>query len=280
MVPALRVLTLSPAGLTSRGASLGFAERRLAIYGRVRRLLDNPNSTGRKQHFRTSRVAPRKPSFTCSSVRERKRTLQRQELLIRKMDHRIKNLFALAISVLSLRGRSATSVPQLIESAGARLTALARAHALTLAHGRPELPHAAGQTTLHSLIEAIFAPHLDERGGLRFSVVGCDPGISGPAISSLALLLHEFATNLVKYGALSSSVGQTQIHFAEKAGTVIITRSESGGPIVAARIGDKGFGDLLVRTTVTGQLGGEITWDWRSEGLVLRLSVPRERLTT
>jgi two-component sensor histidine kinase len=93
-----------------------------------------------------------------------KRTLQRQKLLVREMDHRIKNLFALAISVLSLSGRSATSVPQLIASAGARLTALARAHALTLAHGRPELPHAARQTTLHSLIKAVFAPHLDERG--------------------------------------------------------------------------------------------------------------------
>jgi PAS domain S-box-containing protein len=46
-------------------------------------------------------------------ITESKRTLQRQELLIREMDHRIKNLFALAISVLSLSGRSATSVPQL-----------------------------------------------------------------------------------------------------------------------------------------------------------------------
>jgi hypothetical protein len=35
-----------------------------------------------------------------------------------------------------------------------------------------------------------------------------------------------------------------------------------------------------MRTTVTGQLEGEIAWDWRSEGLVLRLSVPRVRLTT
>jgi two-component sensor histidine kinase len=41
----------------------------------------------------------------------------RQELLLLEMDHRIKNLFALAISVLSLSGRSAGSVPELIRSA-------------------------------------------------------------------------------------------------------------------------------------------------------------------
>jgi hypothetical protein len=138
------------------------------------------------------------------------------------MDHRIKNLFALAISVLSLSGRSATSVPQLIASAGARLTALARAHALTLAHGRPELPHAARQTTLHSLIKAIFAPHLDERGGRRFSVVGCDLEISGLAISQPRAAAARVRDKFDKvWRALSSNAGQTQIHCAEKAGTVI-----------------------------------------------------------
>jgi hypothetical protein len=44
-------------------------------------------------------------------------------------------------------------------------------------------------------------------------------------------------------------------------------------------IGNTEFGDLLVRATVTGQLGGEISREWKPEGLVIQLSVPRERLT-
>lgn len=64
-------------------------------------------------------------------ITESKRAHGRQELLLREMDHRIKNLFALAIAVLRLSGRSASSVSQLIESASNRLSALARAHALT-----------------------------------------------------------------------------------------------------------------------------------------------------
>jgi PAS domain S-box-containing protein len=212
-------------------------------------------------------------------ITESKRAQARQELLLREMDHRVKNLFAVATSVLSLSGRSASTVPQLIESAGARLSALARAHALTLSHGLADAPRSARQATLHSLIEAIIAPHQGEGENRRLSIVGCDMEISGPMISSLALLLHEFATNSVKYGALSATAGQIQIHCADRAGAVVITWTERGGPPVVSPIRNKGFGDLLVRATVTGQLGGEISRDWKPEGLVIRLSVPREHLT-
>jgi PAS domain S-box-containing protein len=156
-------------------------------------------------------------------ITETKRAQARQELQLREMDHRVKNLFAVATSVLSLSGRSANSVPQLIESAGARLSALARAHALTLSHGPTDAPQSARQATLHSLIEAVIAPHQGEGESRRLLIVGCDMEISGPVISSLALLLHEFATNSVKYGALSETAGQIQIHCAGRAGTVVIT---------------------------------------------------------
>ena len=211
-------------------------------------------------------------------ITETKRAQERQELLLREMDHRIKNLFTLAISVLTLSGRYASSVPQLIDSTRERLSALARAHALTLSHG-PRAPHAARPATLHSLIEAITAPHLGEGDSRRFSIIGCDMEISGSTISSLALLLHEFATNSVKYGALSSTAGQIEVRCADRAGNVVITWSERGGPPVAPPIGNEGFGDLLVRATVAGQLGGDISREWKSEGLLIRLSVPRERLT-
>jgi PAS domain S-box-containing protein len=206
-----------------------------------------------------------------------KRVQTRQQLLLREMDHRVKNLFALAISVLRLSGRSASTVPQLIESAGARLSALARAHALTLSHGHVETSPVSRPTTLHSLIEAILAPH-QEGDQLRFSIVGCDMVISGPTISSLALLLHEFATNSVKYGALSAPTGQINVHCADRVGTVVITWSEHGGPPVTSPVGNEGFGDLLVRATA-GQLGGDFSREWKPEGLLIRLSVPRERLT-
>ena len=195
------------------------------------------------------------------------------------MDHRVKNLFALAISVLRLSGRSAGSVPELIESTSDRLSALARAHSLTLSSVR-DLPQAAKPATLHSLIQAITAPH-DVPGDLdasKFSVIGCDMEISGSVISSLALLLNEFATNSTKYGALSATAGRIRIQCANHGETLFVTWTERGGPNVVPPTGNNGFGDLLVRTTIAG-LGGEISRDWQAEGLVIRLSIPRERLT-
>jgi two-component sensor histidine kinase len=213
-------------------------------------------------------------------ITELKRARERQGLLLREMDHRIKNLFSLAISVLSLSGRSAGSVPQLIASARDRLSALSRAHALTLSSGFRDLPQAAKPTTFHSLVQAITAPH-DVHGdsdASRFSVTGCDMEISGPVISSLALLLHEFATNSAKHGALSAMAGQIQINCANHGETLVVTWTERGGPQVVPPTGKNGFGELLIRTTIAG-LEGEISRGWQPGGLIIRVSMPRARLT-
>jgi PAS domain S-box-containing protein len=161
-------------------------------------------------------------------ITESKRAQAQQELLLREMDHRVKNLFTLAISLLTLSGRYASTVPELVDSTRDRLSALARAHALTLYQGSGAL-HSPSPATLHSLIEAIAAPHLDAGDNTRFSIIGCNMEISGSTISSVALLLHEFATNSVKYGALSSTTGRIQVHCADRAGNVVINGLSKGG---------------------------------------------------
>jgi PAS domain S-box-containing protein len=212
---------------------------------------------------------------------DRKRAEERQDLLLREMDHRIKNLFALAIGIVSLSGRSAGDVQDLVRSVRERLSALARAQALTLSHGPRDDPQSTKPTTLHSLIRTIIAPHdnIEDAQGGQITIAGPDLGISGSALSSLALLLHEFGTNSAKYGALSAPKGQIEIVVAEHGQTFVLTWTERGGPAITSPPDGEGFGTILTRATVTGQLGGEISRDWRPEGLIIRLSVPRERLT-
>jgi two-component sensor histidine kinase len=210
-------------------------------------------------------------------ISESKRAQERQTLLLREMDHRVKNLFALAISVLNLSGRNARSAKEVVETGSARLDALARAHALTLSQGHADAPQGARPTTLHALIKAITAPHEAGDAYERFRIEGGDMEVSGSVISNLTLLLHEFATNSSKYGALLAPGGQVRIDCAPQGEAVIITWSEYGGPPVKAPPGS-GFGDVLIRSTVASLQGG-IERDWKPGGLVIRLTLPRRRLT-
>ncbi len=102
--------------------------------------------------------------------------------------------------------------------------------------------------------------------------------MSGGAVASLALLLHEFATNAAKYGALSSAEGTIAIDCAEEGDKVVVTWIERGGPPVVRPTGAEGFGGVLSRIAVMSQLGGEIARDWKPEGLEIRLVAPRSRL--
>jgi PAS domain S-box-containing protein len=208
-------------------------------------------------------------------ITELKKARDRQQLLLREMSHRVKNLFALSGGIVGLSARSAKSPHELAESARARLAALARAHSLTFSHGFDEALDK--PTTLQSLVRTIIAP-FDEPEDSRITLTGIDAQVSGPAVTSLALLLHEFATNAAKYGALSSTEGRVKVVLTAEDDSLVIHWIERGGPSVAAPTEGEGFGGALCRIAVSDQLGGEIARDWRPEGLTIRLSVPRSRL--
>jgi two-component sensor histidine kinase len=130
------------------------------------------------------------------------------------------------------------------------------------------------------LIGTILAPYdncADDRQP-RAIIAGPDIPIGGAAVTSFALLLHEFATNAAKYGALSNSEGVVDISCQEDADRFILTWTERGGPPVDRRTDGDGFGTVLGKATVRSQLGGEIVRDWKPEGLSIRLVVARDRL--
>ena len=108
-------------------------------------------------------------------ITELKKARERQQLLLREMSHRVKNLFALSGSIVSLSARSATSVDKLAASTRERLSALARAHSLTFLHGADSAatPY---PTTLQSLVRTIVAP-FDEPDQPRILLSGIDAGV-------------------------------------------------------------------------------------------------------
>jgi PAS domain S-box-containing protein len=206
------------------------------------------------------------------NISDGKRAQEKQKLLLREMSHRIKNLFAVASGVVALSARSANSPKEMAQAVQARLAALARAHDLTL----PNVEESAEprKTSLAALVQTILAPY--DTGNDRIIILGpdvqCGPGIS----TSFALLLHEFATNSVKYGALSSPPGNIEVKWRvdEK---LHMSWVESGGPAIDLSQTNEGFGGVLIEATVAS-LGGTIQRDWQRSGLIIRLMVPLSRV--
>jgi PAS domain S-box-containing protein len=207
-----------------------------------------------------------------------KRTQTQREMLLKEMEHRIKNLFALASGVVSLSVRSATTPKDLAQNVNARLNALAQAHALTLAV--PSLQKVDRSTMLHELLRTIMAPFDCEgdNGKPRITIAGTDVPVGTETMANFALLLHEFATNAAKYGALSAPGGTLDIASSQIGDKVLLEWRERGGPRIECPIDREGFGSVLARMAVTGQLGGAIERDWQPEGLCIRLTIDRARL--
>jgi PAS domain S-box-containing protein len=212
-------------------------------------------------------------------ITERRQAEEQKNLLLREMNHRVKNLLALASGLVSLSARSRGTQEEMVRSLQGRLNALARAHQLTL----PDLTNGGTRvdaaTTLGTLLEAIFSPFVvgDDDNDSRIVSTGPDIPISGHAVTTVALLLHEFATNAAKHGALSSAEGRVQVEWTTAADELMLTWSERGGPRIEREPESEGFGSVLARGATT-QLGGQIARRWLPEGLIIRLRAPLERL--
>jgi two-component sensor histidine kinase len=90
---------------------------------------------------------------------------------------------------------------------------------------------------------------------------------------TLALVLHELVTNSAKYGALSTVSGRISIKWEIEADVLRMVWEERDGPVVEKPV-SRGFGTRSVIASIESQLGGQAEFDWRSEGLICRLTVP------
>ena len=219
----------------------------------------------------------------CEEVTGRKRAERARELLLRELDHRVKNLFAIIGGLVSFTARAAPDAQAMRNILLGRIQALAQAHDLVRpALGgaqelRPVPPEDAG-TTLGTLAAALLHPFHAAPGGADRLVLDGPPVRLGPiAAPPVALALHELATNAAKYGALATASGVVGIRWAEEGSAMLrLVWQEAGGPPVAPPV-RAGFGHRLV-TQSTAQLGGTTRFDWIPAGLQVELLLPLDRL--
>ena len=186
-------------------------------------------------------------------VTERKIAEESRELLAGEMSHRVKNLFAIASALTQIASRSATTTEEMARDITQRLHALGQAHELI----RPSLSEQKKALHLSELLAALLAAY-DDRGviGDRIRVDVPEVLVGEASITTVALVIHELATNSIKYGSLSSANGTVDISCSVEGRDVIIVWTEKGGPPLTVPRGQAGFGSKLVHTSITSQLGG------------------------
>jgi len=221
-------------------------------------------------------AATKKMTGIFLDVTGRKQAKEGHELLAGEMSHRVKNLLALAAGLTNITSRSAETKEEMAKQLTQRLTALGRAHELV----RP-LPNGQGNAALlGDLFSVILAPY-DDVGAFagRIRVAVPRMGIGEKAATSLALLVHELATNSLKYGALSNDAGLLDISGRVNDDEVEIVWTESGANRTSTPVSAEGYGSRLLQRTISGQLAGSIDYNWIEGGVVVTLRMREAHLT-
>ena len=180
---------------------------------------------------------------TVHDITDRKEIEDRQAMLTVELGHRLKNTLALvqAIAAQTLRGASDKDAVRAFEL---RVGALSRAHDVLLQ-----------QSWAAASLREIMVGVLDLHGNLeRFDLDGPDINVGSKAALSLSLLLHELATNAIKYGALSVPDGRVAVTWRRQDTTLILLWAESGGPPVTLPE-QTGLGSRLINMGMVGTGG-------------------------
>ena len=190
-----------------------------------------------------------------------------RELMLREMNHRVKNLFAIIGGMVSLAAREKGDAETLARTLRDRIAALGRAHSLTNAHSEDQLE------TLGELVKATLEPYSNHDG---LTIEGPEVEIRADDISSLALILHECATNSVKYGALGDTGSTIRIHWerGDEGQTVLEWDEKLAGHRNLSH--GEGFGSTLVAASAR-QIGATVDQDSDEGGYRLTLSIPPSR---
>lgn len=212
-------------------------------------------------------------------ISDQVRIREHQTLVLNEMSHRVKNILAVAGGLIGLSARSAQSPKAMARAVQERLGAYSRAHDLTRKTADNVAAGGIESTTLHTLVHAIVAPYvIEDDGGSNVAVTGTDVSIDANTTACLALVLHEFTTNAAKYGAFSTPSGRVSVVTGETDDAVELVWTERGGPPVKERPTRQGFGSVLAVRTVEGQLNGALHIDWQSEGAVITVRIPKDRI--
>jgi PAS domain S-box-containing protein len=199
-------------------------------------------------------------------ITEQKRTQETRDLLIREVDHRARNALTVVQSIVRLT--SAEEPARFREKVIGRVDALARAQA-SLSRSNWS------GSTVEEVVSQEFCSLADPS---CWRADGREISLRPEQVQPLGMILHELGTNATKYGALSAPGGKVVVIWDADREGWRLRWTEHGGPALRAPDAS-GFGTRLIQR-LTGELGGQITAEWRREGLVVELRVASPQVAT
>jgi PAS domain S-box-containing protein len=221
-----------------------------------------------EHHWFLAHAVPRVPNRetphgyigSAIDITQRKRDEESRKLLLRELNHRVKNTLALVSSLAAQTLRSTRDPEQFHDAFTGRLRALAATHTLL---SRSQWSGA----SLTDLVGAAFSPYgsLDSE---RLNVAGDPFELEPREALALGLVLHELATNAAKYGSLSAAEGRVSVSWRRTGadGLLSLVWEESGGPPVEPPA-QTGFGTRMIERSTSYELGGRCTFDYAPTGL-------------
>jgi two-component sensor histidine kinase len=191
-------------------------------------------------------------------------------MLIDELNHRVKNTLSTVQSIVTQALRRPAEPAAIREAIESRILALSRSHDL-LTNTNWE---GAG---LHELVDTALHPFKVVTGRTeRFTIVGDNVHLSPKTALSVAIALHELATNAVKYGAFSNDAGKIAIDWTMSSTAkdrLVLQWRESDGPPVTPPT-HKGFGSWVIERGLAHELGGAVTLDYLPAGVTCTIEIP------
>jgi PAS domain S-box-containing protein len=207
-------------------------------------------------------------------ITDQRRAEQQRELLAAELDHRVKNILTVVSAIAHQTLRPPATLEKASELFVNRLSALSKAQAILT-------KSAWNGADMAMVVEGALAAYQDEGAETRFIVSGPPIDLAASKALSLALAIHELATNAMKYGSLSSVNGTVAISWSiGKSGDIPMLRfewREQGGPPAQAPVA-RGFGSRLIERALAAEFRGKVQMDFAPEGLVCSLTAPLKSL--
>lgn len=202
-------------------------------------------------------------------ISERRHAEERQRLLLREINHRVKNTLATVQALATQTVRYAREPHEFLDAFSQRLRALGLAHGLLSEYEWRGI----GIRDLSRMELSSF----DDADAPRISILGQDALLTPDQALGLALILHELASNALKYGALSVPGGKVSLSWTIRGGKgakrLHLEWIERGGPEVEPPQ-HHGFGSILIRRSLAKVISSEVKHEFPPEGVRAEISLP------